>query len=97
MARRTLATRERVNDEGFVDVSYYDLVADPIPEVARIYEAAGHELSSEALEAMNASRQINKQHRYGRHSYSLADFGMTSDDVESRIATYRARFKVPYE
>ena len=97
MARRTMATRERVNDEGFVDVSYYDLVVDPIPEVARVYEAAGHELSSEALAAMNASRKINKQHKYGRHSYSLADFGMTRDDVESRIAPYRARFKVPYE
>lgn len=97
MARRTLATRERVNDEGFVDVSYYDLVKDPIPEVARIYEAAGHELSPEALEAMGASRKINKQHKYGRHKYSLADFGMTRDDVESRIAPYRARFKVPYE
>jgi hypothetical protein len=97
MARRTLATRERVNDEGFVDVSYYDLVVDPMPEVARIYEAAGQELSSVALEAMDASRKINKQHKYGRHRYSLADFGMTKDDVESRIAPYRARFKVPYE
>jgi hypothetical protein len=97
MARRTMATRDRVNDRGFVDVSYYDLMKDPIPQVARIYEAAGIELAPEAREAMEASRKLNKQHKYGRHKYSLADFGMTQDDVESRITPYRTRFNVPYE
>ena len=97
MARRTMATRDRVNDRGFVDVSYYDVVRDPLPQVARIYEAAGAELTPEALKAMESSRKVNKQHKYGRHKYSLADFGMTKEDVESRIAPYRTRFNVPYE
>jgi len=97
MARRALATRERVNDRGFVDVSYYDLIKDPLPHVARVYEAAGIPLSPETVRVMEASRKVNKQHKYGRHKYSLADFGMTKDDVESRIAPYRARFNVPYE
>jgi len=97
MARRTMATRDRVNDEGFIDVSYYDLIKDPVPEVERIYRAAGEELSATAREAMQASRKVNKQHKYGRHKYSLADFGMSEDDVERRIATYRARFNVPHE
>ena len=97
MARRTLATRERVQDRGFVDVSYYDLVQDPIAEVERIYQAASKELTAEAREAMLESRRVNKQHKYGRHKYSLANFGMTKDDVEPRIAAYRARFGVPYE
>ena len=97
MARRAMATRDRVNDRGFVDVSYYDLIKDPIPQVARVYDAAGLDLTAEAREAMEASRKVNKQHKYGRHKYSLADFGMTKDDVESRLAPYRARFNVPYE
>ena len=97
MALRALATRERVDDRGFIDVSYYDLIKDPVPQVARIYQAAGLELSAATLSAMQASRRVNKQHKYGRHKYSLADFGLTEDDVESRIATYRARFDVPYE
>ena len=97
MARQTLATRERVRDRGFIDVSYYDLIEDPLPEVARIYEAAGLELTAPTVRLMEASQKVNKQHRYGRHKYSLADFGMTEEDVESRIAAYRARFDVPYE
>ena len=47
MARRTLATRERVDDRGFVDVSYYDLIKDPIAEVERVYAAAGATLTPE--------------------------------------------------
>lgn len=97
MARRTLATRERVRDRGFIDVSYYDLIKDPLPQVARIYEAAGLELTPSTVSLMQASQRFNKQHKYGRHKYSLADFGMTEEDVESRIAAYRARFDVPYE
>jgi len=97
MIRRTIATRDRVGDRGFVDVSYYDLVKDPMPEVERIYEAAGIALTPDARQAMEASRKVDKQHRYGRHQYSLEDFGMTEADVEPRIATYRARFNVPYE
>ena len=97
MARRALATRERVADRGFIDVSYYDLIKDPLPEVVRIYEAAGLELTTPTVRLMQASQKVNKQHKYGRHKYSLADFGMTKEDVEPRIATYRARFDVPYE
>jgi hypothetical protein len=97
MARCALATRKRVADRGFVDVSYYDLIQDPIREVERIYDAAGKELTSNAREAMEAARRVNKQHKYGRHKYALADFGMTRDDVEPRIAEYRAHFGVPYE
>lgn len=97
MARRTMATRDRVNDKGFIDVSYYDLIKDPMPQVARIYEAAGLARTPEAQDAMEAFRKVNKQHKYGRHKYSLADFGMTKDNVESRLAAYRTRFNVPYE
>ena len=97
MARRTLATRERVGDRGFIDVSYYDLIKDPLPQVAQIYQAAGLELTAPTIRLMQASQKVNKQHKYGRHKYSLADFGMTDSDVESRIAPYRARFNVPYE
>jgi len=97
MARRAMATRDRVGDQGFLDVSYYDLIGDPMPEVARIYDAAGAVLSPAAREAMEASRKVDKQHKYGRHKYSLADFGMSESDIEPRIAAYRARFNVLYE
>lgn len=97
MTRRSMATRERVQDRGFVDVSYYDLMEDPMREVGRIYEVAGLELTPETKDAMEASRSVDTQHKYGHHRYSLADFGMTEEDIETRISSYRSRFSVPYE
>ncbi len=97
MTKRAMATRDRVRDDGFVDVSYYDLIEDAIAEVERIYATAGMELTPEARAAMEASRNVNKQHKYGRHKYALEDFGMTRDDIESKMASYRTRFQVPYE
>jgi len=97
MAQRAMATRDRVGDKGFVDVSYYELIKDPIAEVERIYAIAGMELTPAARAPMEASRKVNKQHKYGRHKYAVEDFGMTKDDIESAITSYRARFNVPYE
>ncbi len=97
MTQRAMATRDRVGDEGFIDVSYYDLIHDPIAEVERVYASAGMELTSDARKAMEASRKVDTQHKYGRHKYALEDFGLTRDDVESAVASYRTRFQVPYE
>ena len=65
--------------------------------IERVYDAAGAALSAEGRQAMEASRKVNRQHKYGKHKYSLADFGLTKGDVEPRIAAYRERFDVPYE
>ena len=46
---------------------------------------------------MEVSRKVDKQHKYGRHKYAVEDFGMTKDDIESAITSYRTRFNVPYE
>ncbi len=97
MAERAMATRARVHDRGFVDVSYYDLIEDPLAEVERIYGAAGMVLTSESRKLMEASRKVNPQHKYGRHTYALQDFGISKDAIESSFANYRARFEVPFE
>ena len=78
-------------------MSYYDLVRDPIIEVQRIYERAGRELTAEAIQAMQASRKVNRQHKYGRHRYRLEDFGLTREQVEPELATYRERFAIRHE
>ena len=34
----------------------------------------------------------NAQHKHGRHSYQLSDFGLSEDQVRERFATYRSRY-----
>jgi NAD(P)-dependent dehydrogenase (short-subunit alcohol dehydrogenase family) len=97
MLDRSLAVREAGAQTSFVDVSYYDLVADPLAQVRRIYAQAGRELTSPALAAMQRVIARDVQHRYGRHVYSARDFGLSPARVEETFADYRARFSIRHE
>jgi hypothetical protein len=97
MIERALATRERAGDGCFIDVSYYDLIADPMAQVSRIYERIGRPLSAETVRRMEATRTENPQNKYGTHRYRLADFGLDRGSVESGYAAYRARFGIRRE
>ncbi|HET8705238.1 MAG TPA: sulfotransferase [Pseudomonadales bacterium] len=81
----------------FIDVSYYDLLKDPIREVERIYQFAGIPFDIDAIRAAEATKEKNVQHRYGRHHYNLADFGLSKEEIEKQYGFYRQRYGIPYE
>jgi hypothetical protein len=97
MLERSLDGREAARDEGFTDVSYYDLVADPVAEVRKLYAALDLPFTAEAEKGMGRTREDNPQHKYGRHRYRLEDFGLSSEGVEPLLARYRRRFGVRHE
>src|SRR5690606_19312387 len=72
LMRRSIETRQQWGSERFIDVSYYDLLKDPISEVKRIYDFAGIDFSDRARAAIKATSQKNVQNRYGKHHYDLA-------------------------
>ena len=96
MLRRARLVRD-AHPEAFIDVSYYDLIKDPMPQVQRIYDFAGIELTDSVRAAMDASRKVNKKDRHGKHSYSLEDFGLTSELVDAKYENYRQAFNIPSE
>lgn len=97
MLSRAMATRDRTRASSFIDVSYYDLLADPLAEVERIYCCIGRRLSREAIRSMQRTLRANPQHKNGAHSYALADFGLTARALEPRFAEYRARHAIRFE
>lgn len=97
MIDRSLAVRDAGAQASFVDVSYYDLVADPLAQVRRIYAHSGRELTPEAEAAMRQVRERDTQHRYGRHAYSARDFGLSPARIEETFSDYRARFGIRRE
>jgi NAD(P)-dependent dehydrogenase (short-subunit alcohol dehydrogenase family) len=80
-----------------VDVSYYDLVRDPLGEVQRVYTHAGLDLAPRAIEAMRALSARDVQHRHGRHVYDAHDFGLSTPQVEQTFTDYRTRFAIRHE
>lgn len=84
--RRFNAVRAQHHPRQFVDVDYTDLVADPLGVVENIYAAFGIEMTEEARRAIERTDADSKKGgRAPRHSYSLADYGLTEEEVKERF------------
>ena len=97
VVRAAMASRERLPADRFLDVSYYDLVANPLAELECIHDFAGLPFGDAEREASKRESLRQPQHKYGRHAYSLSDFGLGEADVERELAAYRALYAVPIE
>ena len=81
--------RARHDPARFCDVDYEAFVADPVGTVESVYGHFGLPLSGGAADAMRA---LCEQHTEGgapAHHYSLADFGLTGEQVDERFAGYQ--------
>ncbi|NKY58920.1 sulfotransferase family protein [Nocardia flavorosea] len=90
-ARTFLADRAKHPAAQFVDVYYEDFVTDPIATVERIYDHFGIEFT-EAARTQMAGLHSESTSGAARpaHKYSLADFGLTADQVDEAFAPYLA-------
>ena len=73
------------------DVSFYDLVRDPIAVVTGIYRHFGWSMEPKSIEAMKAWfwKQEERRRAEKRHTYDIADYGLTRDRVNAAFANYR--------
>ncbi|GLR65769.1 putative sulfotransferase [Acidocella aquatica] len=91
--RRYLAARAVLaTNHSFVDLAYNSIVADSLACAERIHAAAGLPLPAASRAAMLAWEQSNTQHKHGKHSYNLADAGLTPDDIARAFAQYTNQF-----
>lgn len=97
LMRCSIKVRKSADPSRFIDVSYYDLVKDPLGELRRIYNQTGIPLSDEGLAAARATSKSNQQHRYGRHLYNFEAFGLVREELENRLGFYREEYGIPYE
>ena len=80
------AVRATQNPAQFCDVDYVDLIRDPIGTVHTIYDRFGIEFTDAARAAiMHTDDESRQGPRAPKHSYSLADYGLTEDQVQERF------------
>ena len=92
LSRPLHLSRERPGD--FHHLHYDDLVRDPIAEMQRVYAWLGDEFTPQAEAGMRRWLQENPQNRFGKHGYSLADWGYSRADLEPYFAEYLAAHPV---
>jgi len=92
---RAMAARDSWADSGakrVTDIAFCDAVADPIGQVARVYDDIGLPLTVEAENAMR--RWLNERLREAtRPSYGLEGYGLRPEQVDERFALYNKRFE----
>jgi hypothetical protein len=91
---RALAVRDsgRVPSGHFADVRYPDLMRDPIGTVRQLYRHFDLPWRPGFEERMRRFLAENPKDKHGRHSYSLAEFGLDADEERARYRAYRERF-----
>jgi hypothetical protein len=80
------AARAKYRQAQFLDVDYADFTADPVGAVESVYEHFGLDYSHAAAAAI---RGLHAEAARGAgrpaHRYSLADFGLTGEQVDERF------------
>ena len=97
MLERSMEVRNSGNADAFVDVSYYDLVSNPIDEVRTIYRHAGIEFTERAENASAALAARDVKDRHGKHVYSLSSFGLNAEEIDRHFAFYTSASRIPDE
>ena len=97
LMERSMEVRGHAADGGFVDVSYYDLLADPLAQLRKIYRAAEIDFSGEAEAAAEGVSRRSPAGRHGRHVYRAADFGLDDPIIDDCSEAYRREFAIPDE
>jgi Sulfotransferase family len=84
--KRFNAVRADHDPAQFCDVDYFDFIKDPVASVEGIYRHFGLEFTGEAREAIAKSHADSQEGpRAPKHTYSLADYGLTDEQVKDRF------------
>ena len=89
---RMLTARESFPEGTVHDVYYDDLVRDPLGTVRQIRELYGLPFAPEYEERVRTFLHQNPQHKHGAHRYAARDFGLSDDEIATRLARYLAAF-----
>ena len=90
---RYMEKRDRLKlDNRIIDVKYEHVRNDPMPVIKEIYRLAGRDMTAGAEKKMAAWHDGNEQGRFGRHQYSMQEFGFTGALIDKAFDQYIHRF-----
>lgn len=92
-----LQVRGERDAKRFFDLSFREVVADPVGAVQRMYVHFGFDFTDDAERRMRAWHAANPRDKHGEHRYSAEEFGLTTDAMRDRFAAYMKHFQVDQE
>ena len=89
---RAMQFRSKFGDDRFADVSFADLQSDPVGAVATSYERLGLTFNEEGREGVRRWAQGHQPGHRGTHTYDLADYGLTPEQVHEAFSDSLASY-----
>ena len=80
--------------ERFLDLYYVDLLADPVAAVRKVYARFDLLFPEGMKERIHQFLHQNPKDRFGKHHYSLEEFGLNLEEEKTRYSFYRERFRL---
>jgi hypothetical protein len=87
-----MQARGRLGENRFLDISYHDVMANPVRTVQRIYARFGLTMSDEHAANIRDWLARNPQTKHGAHKYSTDEFGLEAAAINSKFQDYVDRF-----
>jgi len=76
------------NNEKFTDIHYHRFITNSEEELSKIYRLNGG-LTTALTEKFRIHEATHPHRKYGVHQYSLADFGLTEQEIDHHTTSYR--------
>jgi Sulfotransferase family len=90
---RSMAFRATNPQIEVLDLSFKDIVADPIAAVRQVYAHANMDYIAATQAAVSGWWSANPADKHGQHRYELGDYGLTREQVESVYADYISTYR----
>ena len=78
------------------DIHYRDQIRDPIGTMRKLYEHFDTPFTTEVERCMKKMLEDNPKGKFGKHEYSLDEFGLTAEHIRERYSDYCQRFNIAF-
>lgn len=94
MIERQDAFRAKHGADAIYDIHYTDQLKDPIGTMRKLYEHFDTPFSADVEACMQKMLSDNPKGKFGKHEYSLDEFGLTAEQIRERYGDYCQRFNI---
>jgi len=94
MLDRYLTARSASNPSQFYDMQYNSFVKNPVDEVCKLYQYFGYAFTETFEKQMLQYLAQNPKNKYGKHIYSIEQFGLTKKMIYDIMGDYGRLFEL---
>jgi hypothetical protein len=89
---RFVELRDRIGNDRFIDISYRDVMNNPVDEARKAFASLGVSLNANGEAAISQWLEENTRDQRASHAYIAEEFGLSDRELEKIFANYIHRF-----